>query len=213
MFVALTLKSVIVSLFVLSTLMLHNAVLLAVEEQRCDLSVLKLLGADRSFVASKILRSSLRTVTFANLIAYPFVFVAFRSIEALLKQSVGYTVSVGFTPQSLFMGVLVGLLVPVCASILPIANILSNDLANDLSHRPKHLSETKTEVYVEGAEFPWKKVAFGVLSTVYGLSVYFLLPYGLINESFGLLAVLFFVVLEGLLVGLVLLTNAFDSVL
>lgn len=77
MFVALMLKAVIVSLFILSTLMLHNTVLLGIEKQKYDLSILKLLGATRLYVASKILRSSLKTVLTANVIAYPLVFAAF----------------------------------------------------------------------------------------------------------------------------------------
>ena len=77
MFVGLMLKAVIVSLFILSTLMLHNTVLLGIERQKYDLSILKLLGANRLYVASKILRSSLKTVLTANAIAYPFVFAAF----------------------------------------------------------------------------------------------------------------------------------------
>lgn len=56
-------------------------------------------------------------------------------------------------------------------------------------------------------------MVFGVVSTVYGLAIYYLLPYGMINQSVGLLAVLFFVLLEGLLVGLVILSYSFDFVL
>jgi ABC-type antimicrobial peptide transport system permease subunit len=151
MFVGLMLKSVIVSLFILSTLMLHNTILLGVEQKKYNLSILKLLGADRKFVAYKILRQSLKTVLTANVIAYPLVFVAFQVIELLIKESIGYHVSVGFTLHSFIVGISIGFLVPVCASIFPIVTILNNDLAKDLSHRPQHYSETKTEIYVEGS--------------------------------------------------------------
>lgn len=138
MFVGLMFKSVIVSLFILSTLMLHNTVLLGIEEQKHDLAILKLLGANRTFIAFKVLRGSLKTVLTANAIAYPFVFIAFQLIESLLKETLGYFVSVGFTIESFTIGILIGFLVPICASILPIATILNNDLAKDISHHPRH---------------------------------------------------------------------------
>ena len=50
------------------------------------------------------------------------------------------------------------------------------------------------------------KVVFGVLATSFGLMIYYLLPRALINQNLGLMLVIFFLILEGLLVGLILLS-------
>lgn len=61
--------------------------------------------------------------------------------------------------------------------------------------------------------FPWGKVTFGIVATCYGLAVYYLLPRAMINMNLGLLITLFFIFLQGLLVGLVILSYSFEYLL
>jgi FtsH-binding integral membrane protein len=70
----------------------------------------------------------------------------------------------------------------------------------------------KAEIYVEGQEFPYGKFTFGVLSTTYGLGIYYFLPYAMINQNLGLLMTIFFIFLEGLLIGLVILSYSLEFV-
>ncbi len=49
------------------------------------------------------------------------------------------------------------------------------------------------------------KLIFGILASMFGLMIYYLLPKGLINQNIGLLLIVFFTILMGLLVGLILL--------
>ncbi len=56
------------------------------------------------------------------------------------------------------------------------------------------------------------KFVFGVLATSYGLMIYYLLPRSLINQSIGLLLIIFFIILQGLLIGLILLSYSFQYV-
>ena len=57
------------------------------------------------------------------------------------------------------------------------------------------------------------KVVFGVLASGFGLMIYYLLPRALINQSLGLLLVIFFAIIEGLLVGLILLSFSIQYIL
>jgi len=50
------------------------------------------------------------------------------------------------------------------------------------------------------------KLIFGVLACTVGIMIYYLLPKGLINQDIGLLLFVFFSILMGLLLGLVLLS-------
>lgn len=54
---------------------------------------------------------------------------------------------------------------------------------------------------------------FGVLAAGFGLMIYYLLPRALINQNLGLLLVIFFAILEGLLVGLILLSFSIQYLL
>ena len=49
-------------------------------------------------------------------------------------------------------------------------------------------------------------MAFGLLAAGYGLMIYYMLPRALINQNLGLLLAIFFFILEGLLIGLILLS-------
>lgn len=69
-----------------------------------------------------------------------------------------------------------------------------------------------TEVYIEGGEFPVGKLLFGIISSGFGLMIYYLLPKGLINQNVGLLLSVFFTILIGLLFGLILLSYSVQYV-
>jgi FtsH-binding integral membrane protein len=49
------------------------------------------------------------------------------------------------------------------------------------------------------------KLIFGIISCLFGLMIYYLLPKGMINQNVGLLLFVFFTILMGLLLGLILL--------
>lgn len=51
---------------------------------------------------------------------------------------------------------------------------------------------------------------FGVLAFSFGLMIYYLLPKGMINKDIGLLLFVFFAILVGLLLGLILLSYSFQ---
>jgi hypothetical protein len=56
-------------------------------------------------------------------------------------------------------------------------------------------------------------VTFGVVAAAYGLAIYYLLPKAMINLNLGLMISLFFIFLEGLLVGLVVLSYSLEFLL
>lgn len=105
------------------------------------------------------------------------------------------------------------MLVPIVSAISPIWSVLRNDLAENLNPLRNKTEATKVEIYVEGREFPTGKVLFGVLATGYGLMIYYLLPRALINQNLGLLLIIFFAILEGLLIGLILLSFSVQYIL
>ena len=51
---------------------------------------------------------------------------------------------------------------------------------------------------------------FGIISFTFGLMIYYLLPKGMINQDISLLLFIFFAILVGLLLGLILLSYSFQ---
>ena len=50
---------------------------------------------------------------------------------------------------------------------------------------------------------------FGGIAVVYGIVVYYFMPYALLNANYALLLDVFFAILIGMIVGLVMITNNF----
>jgi predicted lysophospholipase L1 biosynthesis ABC-type transport system permease subunit len=92
MFIGVMLKAIIVSLFLLSVLMLDSTLQMGVDRQKADLAILKVVGASRTHVAAHILGGAVRQVLFANLIAYPLVYLTFNAIESTVIELIGHRV-------------------------------------------------------------------------------------------------------------------------
>lgn len=205
MFIGVMFKLIIFSLFLLSTLMMNNMFRMGVERKNFDFALLKVMGADRAFVVANILAGALKYVALANLLAYPLAYAALYGVTTAFEGFFGYRHEISPTSDAVFGGLFIGMLVPVISAVAPIWRVIRNDLAENLNPLRSQVEGTRTEVYVEGREFPTGKVLFGLLAAGYGLMIYYLLPRALISQSLGLLLVIFFVILEGLLIGLILL--------
>lgn len=205
MFIGVMFKLIIFSLFLLSSLMMNNMFRMGVERKNFDFALLKVMGADRAFIVANILAGALKYVALANLIAYPLAYGALQFVTSVFEEFFGYRHEITPTADAVAGGLFIGVLVPVVSAVAPIWSVIRNDLAENLNPLRNKTEATKVEVYVEGREFPTGKVLFGVLAAGYGLMIYYLLPRALINQNLGLLLLIFFVILEGLLVGLILL--------
>ena len=81
------------------------------------------------------------------------------------------------------------------SAIAPIWGVIRNDLAENLNPLRNKTEAIKTEIYIEGREFPIGKLVFGILAASFGLMIYYLLPRALISQNLGLLLLIFFVIL------------------
>lgn len=57
---------------------------------------------------------------------------------------------------------------------------------------------------------PWGRITFALVSSMFGISIYFLLPLALLSFNIGLLLAIFFVLLCSMLLGFVMLTFNFQ---
>lgn len=64
----------------------------------------------------------------------------------------------------------------------------------------------KIEIDVEGKELPWGRIAFALISSIFGISIYYFLPLSMLSFNFALLLNIFFWILIGMLVGFILLS-------
>ena len=107
--------------------------------------------------------------------------------------------------MAVFQGLAVGLLIPALSAIVPIQRALSKSLTDSLNVAR---SQTQGIIYtIENGKdvlvLPY--LLFGGICVVFGMTVYYFLPYSLLTSNATLLLQIFFFILLGMILGLTLL--------
>mmetsp|Transcript_39631 Transcript_39631/g.45498 ORF Transcript_39631/g.45498 Transcript_39631/m.45498 type:complete len:144 (+) Transcript_39631:700-1131(+) len=90
---------------------------------------------------------------------------------------------------------------------MPIREAIKGNITDALDY---DRSKTKAEVVKiidPSGQNVGALLIFGIISTVYAVAVYILLPQSLLSLDFGLILKIFFLILIGLLLGLILITT------
>lgn len=102
-----------------------------------------------------------------------------------------------------------GLFIPLVSSIVPIQRILAKNISDSISAN-RSQSKGSIVTMIESANLD--KVPFlviGVILVLYGVSIYIFLPLSLISSNFGLLLLVFFGILVGMIFGLTIFVSNF----
>lgn len=144
------------------------------------------------------------------ILCFPSLYFIF---EFVLASSLGIT----FIPVPSWTAVLwalaIGAFIPIISSIIPLKVVLSKNLndALDYSHSKTKANYVKILKTNEFDRMPY--LVFGALSIIYGVSIYYLMPYALLSLNLGLLLNIFFMILIGMLFGLTLLSINLQRIL
>ncbi len=101
---------------------------------------------------------------------------------------------------------MLGFLIPIFSSYVPIREALKQNLQTALDATHSKTTAVKIVIDVEGKGFPWGRISFSLIASVFGVSIYYLLPLSLLSFNLGLVIAIFFWILIGLLLGLVILS-------
>ena len=89
--------------------------------------------------------------------------------------------------------------------MIPIKEALKQTLSIAIDQQRSKSMAVKIDIVVEGKSTRWGIISFGIISSGFGVSIYYLLPLALLSFDFALLISIFFWILIGLLVGCILL--------
>ena len=110
------------------------------------------------------------------------------------------------TPNAVGFAIGLSLLIPLISSYKPIKAALKQSLQEALDITHSKTSAVRITLITDGKEFPWGRIQFAFISTMFGVSIYYLLPKALLSFDLGLLISIFFVILMGMLLGFVILS-------
>ena len=205
MFLGIILDLIVFILFLLSVMLLYNLLLVSVETKTYEIGVLRVLGLNKVGIMSLILVQCSFYVFPAVIAGILLSIPALELVGNALRSSLGSKISNLPTNNAIVFALVVGILIPILSSIVPIRQALGQTLNFALDVNRSKSQAVKVVIDVEGKAFPWGRVSFALVCALFGISIYYFLPLALISFNLALLINIFFWILIGLLVGFILL--------
>ena len=104
-------------------------------------------------------------------------------------------------------------LAPIIAAIFPIRSILKKNIATSINTMLNKTSGVKIEIISLQKKEITSLIIFGLLTFIYGASIYYFLPLALVSMNFGLFGIIFLWILFGILLGFILLSQNIENLL
>lgn len=140
---------------------------------------------------------SIPAVCSGLLVAYFLNIVVRYILFNLSENSSSYYLS----PNSVVLGVLIGLLLPICANIIPIQRALSKNLRNSLDLYHRTVNEVSVTIKrVEEMGLSSAQIVIGVTLVVMGVLTYYIAPMSFLLKNYQL----FFFILNLVLIFMIL---------
>jgi len=126
---------------------------------------------------------------------------------SLFKSSLGYVPSIVPSWSAVLGALFVGLLIPMLSSIIPIRRALSNSLTDALNVTRGKSPGVLISFIDNRTKDLVPYLLFGSVAVIFGIGIYYGLPIAMLKLNFGLILAIFFTILMGLLLGLVLIAT------
>eukprot|EP01059_Diplonema_ambulator_P033329 TRINITY_DN6908_c0_g1_i1.p1 TRINITY_DN6908_c0_g1~~TRINITY_DN6908_c0_g1_i1.p1 ORF type:complete len:794 (+),score=135.58 TRINITY_DN6908_c0_g1_i1:80-2461(+) len=207
--------AVAITLTVLGCILIYALLMSNVQEKTFEHGMLRALGFRKASLINLITIQALSFTIPGVATAMLLAFIANVVIENIISNFSGFPPDYGSMPTtSIVIPILVGVLVPLLANILPIQRAMGKTLrgALDVSHQ----SHTDTEVTVKklqdlGLEL-WQTL-LAIFLVVAGFLVYYMMPYSFIFNNLPLFFFLLLIILMGMLFGLCMISGSLQSFL
>jgi len=149
----------------------------------------------------------------AFILAFGFSFLILNVINGVIKEELNTDLGIGITLDSFFLAFVLNFLAPIIAAIFPIRNILKKNIATSINTMLNKTQGVKIEVISLQKKELTSLIIFGLLTFIYGASIYYFLPLSLISMNFGMIGAIFLWILFGILLGFVLLSQNVENLL
>ena len=209
----LILNIILLGIFGLSLILIHSLLLITTETNAFEFGVLRLVGNSKKNIILLIIFQCICFSLPAFIVALGFSFLFLNIINNVIKQELNTDLNISITLDSFFLAFFLNFLAPIIAAIFPIRNILKKNIATSLNTMLNKTQGVKVEVIsLQKKEFT-SLIIFGLLTFIYGASIYYFLPLSLISMNFGMIGAIFLWILFGILLGFVLLSRNIENLL
>ena len=208
LFIGLIFDVLLLIFVVVSCLLIYSLLLISVETKTFEIGVMRLVGLTKCGFTGMILTQSalfvLPSVVLGFGLAIPSIYYVY---SLLFSDNLGFTPSFWPDPIATIEALSIGILIPLFSSIIPIRRALSMNLTESLNTQRAKTSGTVISFIDNSSKNLIPYILFGVVSVTFGVVVYYFLPLGLLSQDFGMILMIFFAILLGMMAGLTLLVS------
>ena len=192
---------------VISVLLIYSLLMIGLETKTFETGIMRMVGITKYGLVCLIFIQSLLFVLPAILLAFGLSFPLLAwCYSRVFKESLRN----GFEPvptiSAIVYALIVGFLIPLLSSIVPVFKVLGQDLNDALNQERSRLKAFYVEILSSTQKRIVPYLVFAVLTCGYGIAIYYFLPLSMLTYNFGLILKVFLMVLIGLLLGLTMLS-------
>ena len=207
LFLGLIFDIILLLFVIISVLLIYSLLMISVETKTFQIGVIRMVGLSKSGIITMVLIQSLMFVIPAVISAFILCFPLIRLIYSFLfTKDMGVTEVPAPDGFAILQAIVIGIVIPLLASIIPIRNLLGKNLNEALDYQRSKTQAIFVEIMEKDKESIGSYLIFGIISVIYGLAIYYFLPLSMLTMNFSLILRLFFLILFGMLFGLTLLS-------
>lgn len=210
LFVGLVVQVIIVIFAILCFILLYSHLIYSVESRNAEMGILRLLGMQKCGVIHL-------TLAEVVIIAVPFwgfgvgiAQIVFHTLVSALGKAFGASLPKSIPSSSVWTSCIVGLLLPLLASLLPMQKALGTEPVEAFSWRRSKSTATKISIHRNNGRTPIGLLILASLGALYGFAIFNLFPKAIMELDMKALLYLFEVFILSILSGIVLCFTNFD---
>jgi FtsX-like permease family len=205
LFFNLIFRIVIMIFIVISILLIYSLLMIGIETKTMETGIMRMVGISKRGLVYMIFVQSFMFVIPALIlgIALSFPALAVCFIYVFTEKLQGSFVPVPSWDALLF-AISVGILIPIFSSIIPVLKVLGQNLNDAINYQRSRVKATYVEIMKKNNVNTVPYLIFGLITSLYGFGIYYLLPLALLSFKLGLILQVFFLILIGYLFGLIL---------
>ncbi|CAI2376394.1 unnamed protein product [Moneuplotes crassus] len=214
LFMGLLFSMILAVFLAISIILIYGLLLVNVQQKSFEHGIKRMLGSSKWGLVKDVAVQTLCFVVPGIIFAFLCSFLILRVIYYyFFEQQLGLKMDPNPTYFAVCNAIMLGLVIPFVSSLIPIKNALSQNLNDALDFER---SQTKAEV-IEVINPSSKNIRIvliiGAISAIYGFIIFVLLPQSLMSLNFGIILAVFFLILGGFLVGVVLVAMNFQHII
>ena len=207
----LILNLILLGIFGLSLILIHSLLLITTETHSFEFGILRIVGNSKKNI---ILIIILECITFsipAFIFALIVSYFAVHQINEIIKEEISTDLNIYITKTGFVIALILNFLGPIISAIFPIRNILRKNIASSINTILSKTQGMKIEIISLKNKELSSMVIFGLITFIYGASIYYFLPLSMLSLNFGMMGAIFLWILCGILLGFALLSRNIET--